>query len=268
MNKSTFTDQIGREITISFPPKRIISVVPSQTELLFDLGLDEEVIGITRFCIHPHSKFTSTTKVGGTKKLNLHKIRELQPDLIIANKEENDQAQIEELMVEFPLWISDIQDLDDALDMINQIGVLVDKQLNAEALTAQIHSAFKSITLPAQSLRIVYFIWKGPYMIAGNHTFINSVINFAGWENAFQLDRYPEITAEDIAKANPDIIFLSSEPYPFTEKHIEEFTRLCPDAKVILVDGELFSWYGSRLKHTANYLKELQMHVNQCRRDL
>lgn len=257
-----------REITISFPPKRIVSVVPSQTELLFDLGLDAEVIGITRFCIHPNSKFISTTKVGGTKKLDLHKIRELRPDLIIANKEENDQAQIEELMMEFPVWISDIKDIDGAIDMINKIGAMVDKQLNAQVVSSEIRTTFRSISSSAQSLRIAYFIWKNPYMIAGTQTFINNILNYAGWQNAFQHERYPVVTEEDVIKAKPDIVFLSSEPYPFKEKHVAEFKRLCPGAQVKVVDGELFSWYGSRLKHTAGYLKELQLRVNQYGRDL
>src|SRR5476651_171659 len=126
-----FNDQLHRPINLPAPPKRIISVVPSQTELLFYLGLDEEVIGITKFCIHPADKFKQTTKVGGTKDLNINLIKSLQPDLIIANKEENERSQIEELMTICPVWISDISNRDEALDMITQVGQLVGREDNA-----------------------------------------------------------------------------------------------------------------------------------------
>lgn len=263
MNKQTFTDQLNRDLHIPIRPKRIISVVPSQTELLFDLGLDSEVVGITKFCIHPKDKFTSVTKVGGTKTLNIQKIRSLRPDLILANKEENDQNQIEQLMQEFPVWISDIHDLDDAIDMITRVGSVVAKESAANTITEEIRSTFNLATPGSPSLRVAYFIWKDPYMIAGSHTFIDSMLIAAGWQNAFQFERYPQVSPGDVILANPDIIFLSSEPYPFKEKHIQEFALLCPAAQVIVVDGELFSWYGSRLKYTAGYLKELQVRVNQ-----
>ena len=112
------TDQTGRSITIPDSPKRIISIVPSQTELLFDLGLSDEVIGITKFCVHPEEWFRKKTRVGGTKQLNMETIRSLQPDLIVANKEENEQVQVEDIAKEFPVWISDIKTLSDAKRMI------------------------------------------------------------------------------------------------------------------------------------------------------
>jgi ABC-type Fe3+-hydroxamate transport system substrate-binding protein len=113
-----YVDQLNRTVFLAQPPQRIVSLVPSQTELLYDLGLGEKVVGQTIFCIHPHSAFKKATKIGGTKKLQLDKIRSLKPDLIVANKEENDQSQIETLAQDFPVWISDIITLDDALDMV------------------------------------------------------------------------------------------------------------------------------------------------------
>lgn len=259
-----FTDQTGRDITISFPPKRIISLVPSQTELLFDLGLDQELIGITKFCVHPEIKFSSTAKVGGTKTLNIEKIRQLQPDLILANKEENTREQIVALMQEFPVWISDIYNLNDAMQMIREVAMIVNQRLQGDKLIAEITGGFDA--LPAHRrdpLRVAYLIWKNPYMVAGHNTFIHNMLAAAGWENVFTQDRYPEVSGEEIAAANPDVVFLSSEPYPFKEIHIKEFQLLCPDTKILIVDGELFSWYGSRLKYTADYLNELQLRVNQ-----
>lgn len=263
----SFTDQLGREIVISYPPKRIVSLVPSQTELLFDLGLEKEVVGITKFCVHPKSGFAFASKVGGTKMLHLDKIKELKPDLIIANKEENERSQIDELAKEFPVWTSDITTLKEALDMIRALGRLTGKADRAEAILAEIEPGFAKINKPAvnQSLRVGYFIWKDPYMVAGLQTFINEVLEVAGWKNAFGKARYPVLTNDDIRRAQPDIIFLSSEPYPFKEKHLAEFRAICPKATILLVDGELFSWYGSRLRYTPEYLRSLQLLVNQDR---
>ncbi|MDB5005820.1 MAG: btuF, partial [Mucilaginibacter sp.] len=219
-------DQLNREINLPSVPKRIISVVPSQTELLFYLGLNEEIIGITKFCIHPRDKLNTTAKVGGTKQLDINKIRELKPDLIIANKEENERSQLEELMTFCPVWISDISDLPGAIDMIEQVGVLVDREIEAKALGAVINSLFNNlITLPL-NLRVAYFIWRKPYMAAGKNTFIDSMLQKCGLLNAFELERYPRVDNEMLIAAKPDVILLSSEPYPFKNKHIDEFKAL------------------------------------------
>ena len=256
MQNVTVTDQMNRQVSVSSAPKRIISLVPSQTELLFDLGLEDEVVGITKFCVHPATAFKRKTKVGGTKKLDLELIRGLKPDLIIGNKEENDQKQIELLMAEFPVWMSDIENLDDALEMITAIGLLTGKEARANEIAGQINGGFKNIRCAAGK-KVAYFIWKDPYMASGAETFINDIIERAGWVNAIKENRYPSLNAQDIKEARPDLIFLSSEPYPFKDKHIMEFRNMVPDAKVIIVDGEMFSWYGSRLLQTPDYLQTL-----------
>ncbi|HYJ38752.1 MAG TPA: helical backbone metal receptor, partial [Chitinophagaceae bacterium] len=191
-----FTDQLSRNIELkSFPPQKIISIVPSQTELLFDLGLDEEVIGITKFCVHPEHWFRSKKRVGGTKQLNLLLIRELQPDLIIANKEENNREEIEELMKEFPVWISDVGNLEDAYDMIGSVGQLVGRPENSNELNDRIKEHFVSylsmdtrsnLKSPISSPRTVYLIWKDPFMTVGGDTFINEMINTCGLQNVFE----------------------------------------------------------------------------------
>lgn len=258
----SFTDQLNRTININYPPKRIISLVPSQTELLFELGLDAEVIGITKFCIHPESKFKEKTKIGGTKKLNLDLIRSLKPDLIIGNKEENERVQIEELMAEFPVWMSDIYDLEGAKKTITEIGALVDRQPEASYLNHLITAGFNDLqTLALQNgldKSVAYLIWKDPYLFAGRNTFINQMLAMNGLNNVVKEDRYPEMDLKTLAQLNPDLVFLSSEPFPFKEKHLEEISRLLPDAKVMLVDGEMFSWYGSRLVKAVQYLFQLQ----------
>lgn len=258
MTSKQFTDQMGRLITISFPPKRIISLVPSQTELLFELELDQEIIGITKFCIHPRDKFKTKPKVGGTKKLNMKMIRELKPDLIIGNKEENEQSQIEELMNEFPVWMSDINELADAVGMITGIGKLTGKSQQAELISFKIMEGFNMLNQSAKSNQTVaYFIWKDPFMVAGRNTFIHDILNKAGYENFTKQDRYPVMSMDEIKKSNPDLVFLSSEPYPFKDVHVVELKSILPSAKVMVVDGEMFSWYGSRLLQSPAYLQKL-----------
>lgn len=254
-----YTDQMNRSVEIPSTPKRIISLVPSQTELLFDLGLDDAIIGVTKFCIHPADKVRSKTKIGGTKQLNIRLIKELQPDLVIGNKEENERSQIEELMRHFPVWMSDIGGLDDALDMIKGVGDITGKSDEANTLAYRIAQQFNNITIQQSKLKAAYFIWRKPYMVAGNGTFIDDMLHKCGLTNAFNIERYPEVTAEQLIQSRPDIIFLSSEPYPFREKHIAEFKTLCPDANVKVVDGEMFSWYGSRLLHAPAYFEELNI---------
>jgi len=262
----SFTDGMGREVTINFPPKRIVSIVPSQTELLFDLGLDEEIIGLTKFCIHPIDKFASRTKVGGTKKLNIDLIKDLKPDLIIGNKEENTQSDIEELAEFFPVWMSDIFTLDDAMKTITEIGELVDRAPEASYLNHLISAGFSDLkTFALQNnidKKVAYLIWRKPFMAAGKNTFIDDVLLTNGMINVIGEERYPEITLEELKTLNCELILLSSEPYPFKEKHIEEIQAAIPNAKVLLVDGEMFSWYGSRLVKAVQYFFEFQKELN------
>jgi ABC-type Fe3+-hydroxamate transport system substrate-binding protein len=254
---SSFRDQLGRTVNLPAVPKRIISLVPSQTELLFYLGLDEQIAGITKYCIHPADKYKTKPKVGGTKQLDLAKIKALQPDLIIANKEENERSQVEELQNFCPVWISDISNLEEALDMIKRVGELVGKSMEAQLLSNQITQQFNNITIKPSGLRAAYFIWRKPYMVAGRGTFIDHMLQKCGLINAFETERYPEVDANVLANTRPDVILLSSEPYPFKEKHIDEFKTLLPSAIVKIVDGEMFSWYGSRLLHAPEYFASL-----------
>ena len=253
------TDQIGRNIQMPDLPQRIISLVPSQTELLYDLGLGKRVVGITKFCVHPETWFRTKPRVGGTKKLDLKKIQELAPDLIIANKEENLKAEIESLAKEFPIWISDVRDLPSALDMILKVGAITGTSAKAEALRNQIAERFSTLQPLDPPATVAYLIWREPYMAAGHGTFINDLLERCGMINVYDSDdaRYPVITAKELEEAAPDLILLSSEPYPFNEKHIEELHETCPGTPVKLVDGEFFSWYGSRLLDTVEYLNGL-----------
>lgn len=251
-------DMMGRKVHIPNQPMRIISLVPSQTELLFDLGLGDAVVGITKFCIHPEAWFRTKTRIGGTKQLNLEQIKALKPDLIIGNKEENTQADIEALAALFPVWMSDILTYEDALEAILQIGTITQTQAKAASIVEQITQEFAAITPLAKRIKAGYFIWHQPDMVAARNTFIDSMLLRLGIENAFQhLERYPAVSDEMIAASQLDIILLSSEPYPFADKHIAYYQALVPHAKVKLVDGEYFSWYGSRLLAAPSYFKAL-----------
>jgi len=260
----SFTDQLGRMIHLPSYPSRIISLVPSQTELLFDLGLHDEVVGITKFCVHPHHWFQTKTRVGGTKNINMETIQSLRPEVIVANKEENTREQIEALIKQYPVWISDVHDLETALQMIVKVGEFTHKTPKAIHLAEQIQSKFGQLPgslngqRPRGKLRTAYLIWKDPYMTVGGDTFIHAILEACGLKNLFEHHtRYPEINIADLQTANCQLLFLSTEPYPFAQKHIEQLKGQLPNTKVVLVDGEMFSWYGSRLLQAADYLEKL-----------
>jgi ABC-type Fe3+-hydroxamate transport system substrate-binding protein len=240
---------------------RIISVVPSQTELLFDLRLDEEVVGITKFCIHPDEWFRSKIRIGGTKNLNIDLIKSLKPDLIFANKEENEESQVRQLMNEFKVIVTDVKNLDDAYKMISEISIAVGKEKEGIELIGKIKNEFNGNTSRDAINRVstcAYLIWKNPWMVAGNDTFISSMLPFVGLKNLFSKNRYPEVTIEELQQLNPQVILLSSEPYPFKEKDVDELRALFPKSTIRLADGEMFSWYGSRLLKSPAYFSEFR----------
>ena len=248
-------NQMNNVILMSEKPIRIISLVPSQTELLFDLGLNEEVIGITKFCIHPDKWFRNKTRIGGTKTVDIEKVKALSPDLIIANKEENEQSQIEELQKLFPVFVSDIYNLNDSLEMIKSIGQLTSTLPKAQQIIESITQNFLNLKIDQTKKTCLYLIWRLPYMTSGKNTFVNDMLDRCGFKNLSE-GRYPEISTEEICSLNPEYILLSSEPYPFKEIHMNELKQISPSSKIILVDGEYFSWYGSRLIDAPSYFKQ------------
>ncbi|HYK46668.1 MAG TPA: helical backbone metal receptor [Parafilimonas sp.] len=257
---SIFIDQIGGKVVLGDPPQRIISLVPSITELLFDLGLQNKVVGITKFCIHPDAWCRMKTRVGGTKNVNTDLIASLHPDLIIANKEENVKEQIEQLQNFAPVWVSDVSNLEDAVKMIHQIGELTATSTKAKEIVETIEGNFRLLAGTSNMNRrtVCYLIWQHPYMTVGGDTFIHDMLQRCGFENVFAHSlRYPEVSVEQIATAGCDAILLSSEPYPFKQQHAEELQKIFTKSSIKLVDGEMFSWYGSRLIPAASYLQNL-----------
>lgn len=249
---------MGRQITLPALPQRVVSLVPSQTELLFYLGMAGRLVGVTKFCIYPQPLVKHKTIIGGTKNFRFDVIEALQPDLIIGNKEENYKEGIEALQQKYPVWMSDIYTLEDALQMMEQVGQLTGTAARAAELVQEISTGFENLQPAQRSIRTAYFIWRKPYMAVGSHNIINHILQRCGFRNVFSdLARYPEITPERLQQATPQLILLSSEPYPFKEKHIAEFQALCPQALVKVVDGEMFSWYGSRLLYAPAYLQQV-----------
>jgi len=270
-----FSDQLGRSVALSHFPKRIISLVPSQTELLYSLGLEESVVGITRFCTRPQSWFREKSRIGGTKAIDPVRVDALKPDLIIANKEENERPQVEALTERYPVWVSDVKTLTDALAMIRSVGEITGTVDTANTLAEDIARRFATldaaVTSPASQTsrviaacpRVAYLIWRNPWMAAGGDTFIHQMLTHAGFTNVFEAyNRYPEIDLSDLAGSDITIL-LSSEPYPFRERHVREVKESLPQARVELVDGEMFSWYGSRLLLAPAYFQQLRESIQE-----
>lgn len=259
-------DQLHNELILANVPKRIISLVPSQTELLVALGLENQLVGITKFCIHPAHLKQHKTVVGGTKNVDLKKIAMLHPDIIICNKEENTQELVEKLRPIAPVYISDIYTINDTLEMITSFGVIFKSETTAQKIINQIklkHSDFQTFIKQYPSKKVAYFIWSKPWMVAGASNFINTLLELNKFENCYiNKGRYPEIELTSLKSLAPDLVLLSSEPFPFKEIHalqIKEYTN----AKIIYVDGELFSWYGSRLLSSFDYFKKLHYSLDK-----
>lgn len=251
-------DARGESIRLERPPERIVSLVPSLTELLASLGLEDEVAGITRFCVRPDHWKSSKRIVGGTKSIRLDRIEHLQPDLIVANVEENTREDVQRMEEIAPVFVTNVRDLSDALSTIESIGRLTNRPAAGHELRDAVAEGFEQLDDFA-SVRTAYLIWHRPYMTVGTDTFIHDVMSRGGFANAFDRGtRYPTVDEAALIDADLDVILLPNEPFPFGPDHAETFERMLPGVRVRLVDGQLFSWYGSRLIHTPRYLRELR----------
>ncbi|MBY0099604.1 ABC transporter substrate-binding protein [Mesobacillus maritimus] len=257
MTKKLVMDHLHRSVEYSYPPKRIVSLAPGVTDTLYSLGLEMEMVGRTRYCIHPKNKVDLAMIVGGTKDIHLDKIRALKPDLIFAEKEENTKEIVELLEKEFPVFVAEVDSVQTAFKMIKDLGEVTNRKLEANHLLRTIQLGFKG--LPSfQEKRVAYVIWRKPYMVAGNNTYISSLLTLLGFENAFSMyeGRYPIVTEEDFQHAKLDYLFLATEPFPFKEKHITEMSAFLPEVKTVILDGEMF-WYGPRMIEAATYFNKI-----------
>ncbi len=259
-------DQAGFEVSLKKVPERIVCTVPSLTELLFDLGLGEKVVGVTRFCVKPSGARKQAAIVGGTKDIDVKTVESLKPDLIIGNKEENRKEQINEIKNTTPVWLSEISNVQEACSAIEQLGHLTDTQSRASLLNDQIQSAVKKLRqIPDTHKSVLYFIWKKPYMVAGRSTYINSILDLCGLKNIApdSESRYPQLSIDYIQKLQPQIILLSSEPYPFSSGDLHQITQKQDKAEGFLLNGEIFSWYGSRLIPALDSIRYFKMKLNK-----
>jgi len=234
--------------------RRVVSLVPSVTETIASLGGKNKLVGITRFCKYPYGIEKDIQRIGGTKSVHIQDVEALSPDLILAVKEENEQKQVISLAKKFPVVVFDISDLNDALKMIEVMGIVLGQSDAAIGLNQKISKSFEQIPR-RQFPDTLYLIWRKPWMAAGKNTFINDMMSRVGFENRVD-GRYPELGDDELAKAKT--VLLSSEPYPFTEKHRQLLQDQYPEKKIVCVDGEMFSWYGSRLLKAAHYFRDLQ----------
>ncbi|UUV20612.1 ABC transporter substrate-binding protein [Paenimyroides aestuarii] len=263
----TITDDLGTIHHFEVTPKRIISLVPSLTETLYELGLEDQIIGITKFCVHPYHLKSVKINVGGTKKVHIEKIKALNPDVIIANKEENTLEIVNSLKEICPVFVTDIVTVDDTLKTITDFGQLFKRTTDAKKWMEKIqfaHADFERFMETKQWQKAAYLIWREPYMAAGSETFINEMLKLNKFENIYEQfeGRYPEVEIRKMRiQGDPELVLLSSEPYPFKEEHAFEIGRATHHAKTIFVDGEMFSWYGTRLFKAFQYFKALQNRI-------
>lgn len=257
----THNDQLGRLVSFSKTPQRIISLVPSQTESLIALGLRDQLIGITKYCVHPTDLLSEKIIVGGTKTIQCELIASLEPDLVLCNKEENTEEIVDALEKIAPVHVSDIKDMNDALGLIGQYGDIFERKAQADLIINKIQGAqyrFEQKIKHIPKRKVAYLIWRKPWMAAGNNTFIDYLLKLNHFDNVFSKgfeSRYPEIDINTLRDV--DYILLSSEPFPFSQKHIDELQHYS-DGQIILVDGEYFSWYGDRLIDAFGYFADLQ----------
>lgn len=250
-----YIDQIGNAVSLE-KVDSIISLVPSQTELLYHLGLDNKVTGITKFCIKPNSWFKHKTRIGGTKNLKLDLINKIKPDLIIGNKEENNKEDIEALInAGHQVWMSDIFNDKDNLEMISEVGKMTSTEIKANSIIEEFNKKITSFN--KTNVKVAYFIWKDPYFIVGNNNYIDYNLRKIGLVNSgSNFNRYQEVSIDEIRNLDADYFLFSSEPFPFQEKHLPELEKLFGKDKCLLVDGEMFSWTGYRAIPALNYFIE------------
>jgi ABC-type Fe3+-hydroxamate transport system substrate-binding protein len=244
---------------------RIVSLCPSLTELVFDLGHGEELVGRTKFCIHPADRVGAVEKVGGTKNPKLERIIELAPDLVLLNEEENRREDAEALRaagvechVSFPHTALE------TADMVRSIADAIDAKADGERIARDIETRHNRVVRSAadrEPVSYAYMIWREPWMTLNADTFVSALLGDAGGTNVFAsaVDRYPTITPADLASASPDVILLSTEPFPFQAKHVDELARLTgmDRDRFEIVDGELLSWHGSRTPAGIDYAEQV-----------
>ncbi len=261
-----YTDSLNRAIDVPKSPKRIVSLVPSLTELLHDLGLERNIVGITKYCVHPTHYLATKTVVGGTKKVNFQVIKDLQPDFILCSKEENTEKMVLELEKIAPVYVTDVNSFDDALDMIKKLGLILNRRTQSKHIIDKINfrlQAFQETIMDIPTIKVAYFIWAKPWMVAGSKTFIDDMLKICRFKNVYaNLERYPEIDIEKMPlRDKRDVLFFSSEPYDFSDDEVYEVLQKNRKILTVYVDGQYFSWYGSRLVKAFDHFAQIHKKI-------
>jgi len=255
-------DGRGHEIRLDRRPERIVSLVPSTTETLHHLGCEDRVVGVTRFCVHPQPWVRSLPLVGGTKDVDIQRVRALKPDLVLGNCEENTREIFAALEPEFPVYASFPKTVDQAIDDLGSIGRLLQVEKQAEDWRVKIQEQqreLRSIRQRLEPFSYAYLIWRDPWMSVSNDTFIASMLAEAGGTNALgsRSHRFPTLTNSDLMECGADLFLLSSEPFPFRPRHREEIAALgISESRVRFVNGEFCSWHGVRMRSAMAYLAD------------
>jgi len=246
---------------------RIVSLVPSITELLCDLGLAPQLVGRTGFCIHPAKAVRAIPKVGGTKSVDLERIRELQPTHVILNIDENEKHTADKLAEFVPnLVVTHPLGPLDNLELYRLIGGIFGRMGQAEVLCERFKAAYDALVAEEQPMRkVLYLIWKDPWMTVSRDTYISRMLSLAGLltlPDASEV-RYPVVMLTQPWMAEAELVLLSTEPFMFREKHVTELGKLpaLMNKQVRLIDGEMTSWYGSRAIEGLGYLRELRRSI-------
>lgn len=254
-------DARGREIDFPQPPKRVVSLIPSITESLFDLGLGDRVAGVSKYCIFPEAETGKKPKIGGQKNPDFDAIAALDPDLVIVNEEENKPEHIEYFIERYRTYVTYPRKFVDAATLLDEIGVLFGVTSQTKKMAETIREVASNVSNKKRPVKTLYLIWRNPWMSINRDTFIDDLLGLFGLQNVFsdRPERYFEVSAEEIAAAKPELILLPNEPYHFLEKHKSEFVTLdipaVANRNIRTVDGTYFCWYGTRSARAGEYIK-------------
>jgi ABC-type Fe3+-hydroxamate transport system substrate-binding protein len=264
----TLADAWGRLLTVRQRPERIVSLVPSLTEALFAFGLEQEIVGVTRFCVEPRQGVAGKTKVGGTKALDVARIKALKPDLVVASAEENNPEDVAQLIDHgCPVFVTLVTSVESAIDLLRQLAAITDATAAARPI---IQGAKESLAFVRgahagrERVRVFCPIWRNPYMTCGRATYMDDVITVCGGRNVFgeRQERYPRVELAEMAALDPQVILLPSEPYRFTKRHRADFKAFADvtavkNGHIFLIDGRMLIWYGPRIAQSLSEVKRL-----------
>jgi len=256
-----FKDDLGYQVMIPDQPRRIISLCPSITETLFELGAGKQVAGLTSYCIHPYKKTKKKTKIGGPRNPDIPGILDLDPDLVITSREENRQEDVDILRKKLPVITFDVKSIESSRNMILKLGLITWRLKPAMNYVQKLDKLLHIKAPLHEAYSVLYLVWKDPWMAAGHGNYICDLMKSQGFINVLpeHSRRYPVIHPAEIVQ--PDFIFLSSEPFPFNSEHLEETSIIFGGTKTVLVDGEMFGWYGTRIIRAIPYIRALRKKI-------